>query len=107
MKRPGFGEANLGALAGAVTGAIGGLFAVGIPSAILYHERTALMMAPMSNILSFLVCGIGGWILGGQFGPRLGVKFDNPRIEVVVGGLCGLVPVALVFFWRWHNLSSG
>ena len=30
MRNPGFGETNLGALSGAVVGAIGGLFAIGI-----------------------------------------------------------------------------
>lgn len=106
MKGPGFGEANLGALAGAVTGAIGGLFAVGIPTAILYHDRNMLLAFPSFNLLSFAICGVGGWVLGGQIGPRAGAKFQHSRVEIVAGGFGGLIPVLLVFFWRWHSLSG-
>ena len=43
--KPGLGEANLGALVGAVVGATGGLFAVGIAPAIMAKNAALLAVA--------------------------------------------------------------
>jgi len=72
MRRPAFGEANMGALAGAVIGAIGGLFAIGIGPAIASQNIRLLVGTPILAIVSLLLCGPLGWLIGGQIGPRLG-----------------------------------
>jgi len=54
--RPGLGEPNLGALVGAVVGAIGGLFAVGIAPAIIDRN---LAVRPLDG---FIVKWVNGWI---------------------------------------------
>ena len=102
MRRPGIGESNLGALSGVVVGAIGGLFAVGIAPAILGQSLALLFAAPVLSMISWVVCGVGGWLLGGQVGPRVGDLFKYQRAEVVGGALSGLVPVILIALWAWY-----
>lgn len=102
MRKPGFGEANMGALAGAVIGAIGGLFAIGIGPAIANQNIRLLVGTPILAIVSLLVCGPLGWLIGGQIGPRLGGKFNTQRAETIGGVIGGLVPVVLVALWAWY-----
>jgi hypothetical protein len=102
MRRPAFGEANMGALAGAVIGAIGGLFAIGIGPAIAGKNVRLLVDTPILGIISLIVCGTLGWIIGGQLGPRLGGKFNTQRAETIGGIIGGLVPVILVALWGWY-----
>src|ERR1043166_6073351 len=99
MRRPGFGEANMGALAGAVIGAIGGLFAIGIGPAIAGRNIRLLVGTPIFAILSLLICGSLAWIIGGQLGPRLGGKFNTQQAETIGGIIGGLIPVIFVALW--------
>jgi len=102
MRKPGFGEANMGALAGAVIGAIGGLFAIGIGPAIAAQNIRLLVGTPVLAIISLLVCGPLGWLIGGQIGPRVGGKFNTQRAETIGGIIGGLIPVLLVALWGWY-----
>jgi hypothetical protein len=100
--KPGLGQSNLGAVVGAVVGATGGLFAVGIARAILSHKLAFLIETPMVGLLCMLVSGPIGWLLGGQIGPRLGEKHDTQRAEIIGGVLGGLVPVVLLALLAWY-----
>jgi hypothetical protein len=100
--KPGWGESNLGALVGAVVGATVGLFAVGIARAILSHKVSYLVGTPIVGAISMVLSGPIGWLLGGQFGPRLGEKYDTQRAEIVGGVLGGLVPVVLLALLAWY-----
>ncbi len=105
MRTPGFGEANLGALVGAVVGAIGGLFAVGIAPAIIGRNLALLFATPMIGLLCWLVSGPVGWLIGGQVGPRLGDKFMTQRAEIIGGFLGGLVPIITIALWGWYMVT--
>lgn len=102
MQKPGFGEFNLGALAGAVVGAIGGLFSLDLARAIINGKAAMLFDTPILSFISWLLCGILGWLIGGQVGPRVGMRYRNPRAEMVAGGVGGLVPVILVGLLGWY-----
>jgi hypothetical protein len=105
MRGPSIGEYNLGALAGAVVGSIGGLFAVGLPPAILARNPALLFGMPILGLISWLVSGLLGWFLGGQVGPRVGEKFDHPQAEIFGGALAGLVPVVSITLWSWYMVT--
>ena len=92
----------MGALAGAVIGAIGGLFAIGTGPAIAHGNIRLLVGTPILAIISLLLCGPIGWLIGGQLGPRLGGKFNTQRAETIGGVIGGLVPVILVALWAWY-----
>jgi hypothetical protein len=102
MRKPGIGEANLGAVSGAVTGAVGGLLAVGIPLAIAGRDPALLVLFRNLAIIGFLICVPGGWVLGGQFGPRLG----EGRGEIFGGVVGGLLPVLAIMFWAWARVHG-
>ncbi len=103
MRKPGFGEANFGALAGAITGAIGGLFAIGIPQAIIDRDLSILVATPKLALISLVISTPIGWLLGGQIGPR----FSNSRRgESLLGIIGGLVPVTLIALWGWWYISQ-
>jgi|ERR1051325_403043 hypothetical protein len=106
MRKPGFGEANLGAVAGAVVGGIGGLFALGIAWAILEHNLAMLFRTPILNMLSWLISGPLGWVLGGQIGPRLGQLVNNQKAEIAGGIVGGLVPVIGIALWGWYMVAG-
>ena len=103
MIKPPLGEYNMGALAGAVVGSIGGLFAIGVVRAILDRNIALLLGMPILGVVSWLVCGIAGWLLGGQIGPRLGEKYYSQRVEILGGALGGVIPVLLVALWAWYK----
>ena len=103
MIKPPIGEYNMGALAGAVVGSIGGLFAIGVVRAILGRNIALLLAMPILGVVSFLVCGIAGWLVGGQIGPRLSEKYYSERLEILGGALGGVVPVLLVALWAWYK----
>ena len=102
MTEPPLGQYNLGALAGAVTGSIGGLFAIGLVRAILEHNIALIFRFPILGLLSWIVCGAVGWLVGGQIGPRLGEKLRSLNAEYLGGALGGLIPVLLVALWAWY-----
>jgi hypothetical protein len=102
MRKPSIGEYNLGALGGAVAGSIGGLFAIGLVRATLGRNIALLLSAPMLSLISWVVCGAVGWLLGGQIGPRFGEKFHSERAEYLGGAFGGLIPVLLVAWWAWY-----
>jgi hypothetical protein len=102
MLKPPLGEYNMGALAGAVVGSIGGLFAIGVVRAILGRNIALLLAMPLLGVVSFLVCGIGGWLVGGQIGPRLAEKYYSQRVEMLGGALGGVIPVLLVAAWALY-----
>ena len=102
MRKPPIGEFNLGALGGAVVGSIGGLFAVGLPPAILARNPALLFDTPILGVLSWLISGLVGWFLGGQVGPRLGEKYGSQQAEIFGGALAGLIPVVGITLLSWY-----
>jgi uncharacterized protein YcfJ len=100
--KPGWGESNLGALAGAVVGATGCLFAVGIAPAIIARNLAVLFRYPIIGLFCMLVGGPIGWLIGGQLGPRFGERYDSPRAEITGGVIGGLLPVLLIALWGWY-----
>jgi hypothetical protein len=102
MNKPGFGEANYGAVAGAIVGAIGGLFSPGLPEAIIVRDLSVLFSTPRIGLICLLIAGPIGWILGGQIGPRLA---RNPKGEGLLGALGGVVPVILIILWGWWYVT--
>jgi hypothetical protein len=106
MRNPSFGEANLGAVVGAAAGAIGGLFAVGIPRAIAHRNPALLLAMPMLGLICWFVCGPVGWLLGGQIGPRLGEITRSQRGEIVGGIIGGLTPVLAFACWSWYVMRG-
>lgn len=105
MIRP-IGEANLGAIAGAMVAAVGGLFAIGIAPAIIYRNAAALFGTPKLGLICFLISGVIGWFIGGQVGPFIGQRLNNQRAEIVAGGISGLLPVLGIACWSWYMVSS-
>lgn len=102
MRKPSMGEYNLGAVGGAVVGSIGGLFAVGLPPAILARNLALLFETPILGLICWIVSGLAGWFLGGQVGPRLGEMYRSQQVEILGGAFAGLIPVAGILWWSWH-----
>ena len=94
---------KVGSVMGAVVGSIGGLFAVGIPPAIMYHSLARLLGTPVFSFISWAICLICGWIMGGQLGSRLGTKFKSLRAEIIGGVIGGLLPVIAIAMWSWYE----
>ena len=106
MTKPGFGEANLGAVTGAIVGAVGGLFAVTIPCAILTRDIHVLSMSRNHALIGFLVSTPVGWIVGGQIGPRL-ESWLGERAAGIIGGIVGgLLPVGAFVYWGWRMVAA-
>lgn len=105
MRKPPLGEYNFGALAGAIVGATGGLFAIGLARAILGRNAALLFGTPLLALLSWVFCGLVGWMLGGQIGPRVGESYGSPRAEFLAGGLAGLLPVVAIALWGWYMVA--
>jgi hypothetical protein len=100
------GQPNLGAVAGAAVGAIGGLFAVGIAPAIIGRNPALLFSTPTLALICWFISGPVGWVAGGQIGPRLGEKFNNDqRAEVIGGAMGGLVPIIIIALWGWYMVT--
>ena len=96
----------MGALAGSIAGAIGGLFALGIAPAIISKNPALLFDTPILGLISFFFSGGLGWLIGGQLGPRLAQKIEARQTEIIGGLLGGLVPVALIALWGWYMVSA-
>jgi len=105
MNGPRIGEANSGAAAGAVVGAIGGLFAIGIAPAIVGKNASLLIGTPILSLISCLLCFPLGWVIGGQVGPRLAELFKTQRAEIVGGAVGGLIPVIAIALWAWYMVT--
>jgi hypothetical protein len=93
---------SLSAMAGAIVGSIGGLFAIGLVRAILGHNLALIFDFPILGLISWIVCGGAGWFLGGWIGPWCGGKFGSYQAELLGGALGGLIPVILLAIWAWH-----
>ena len=106
MRGPSFAAANMGALAGAIAGATGGLFALGIAPAVIDRNAALLFGTPILGLICFFICGTLGWLIGGQIGPRLGERFEPRSAEVVGGVLGGLVPVTLIALWGLYMVAA-
>jgi len=106
IRKPGFGEANLGAVAGAVTGAVGGLLAVGIPLAIAGRDPALLVILRNLALIGFVICVPVGWLLGGQIGPRTIRIFGEQRGELIGGIIGGLIPVIGIMIWAWRRIHG-
>ncbi len=102
MRKPSFGETNLGALVGAIVGSVGGLFAVGIAPAIVGRSLALLFATPILSLASWIVSGCLGWMIGGQLGPRIGSWLRTQKGEVIGGVIGGLIPVASIALWAWY-----
>jgi hypothetical protein len=98
------GEYSLSAVVGAVVGSIGGLFAVGLPQAILGGKIALLFATPILALFSFFISGAVGWLLGGAIGPRLGNRYRSLSAEIFGGMFGGLIPVVLIMAWAWYML---
>lgn len=105
MRTPSFGEANLGAVIGAMIGAVGGLFAVVIPYAILTRDLHSLSAARSLGVIGFIVSTPVGWIIGGQITPRLEGKLSDRSAGILGGVIGGLVPVGAFMLWGWHMVA--
>ena len=106
IRKPGRGEANLGAVAGAVTGAVGGLLAIGIPLAISGRDPALLVIFRNLAVIGFIICVPTGWLLGGQIGPRMVPAFGEGRGEIIGGVVGGLLPVLGLMVWAWRRMHG-
>ena len=106
MRGPSFGEANASALVGAIVGAVGGLFALGIAPAVIMRNLAFLFSTPLLGLICWFISGGIGWVLGGQIGPRLGDAFRSRRSEFIGGAVGGLIPVCLLALWGWYMVAA-
>lgn len=102
MKGPRFGQPSIGAVAGAVVGSIGGLFTLGLVRAIAERDITLILGTPVLAFVSWLVSLPAGWLVGGQIGPRMGLRFRSGRAEIIGGACGGLIPIVLIALWGWY-----
>lgn len=104
MKEPSFGKENLGAVIGAMTGALGGLFAVAIPLAILTRNIHMLSSARTLGIISFLVCTPIGWFAGGYISHALTKKLGVQKAGILGGMIGGMLPVTGFALWGFYMI---
>jgi uncharacterized membrane protein YbhN (UPF0104 family) len=105
MMPPHDGKAHIGALAGAIVGAIGGLFALGLAHSILERNPAFLLATPMLSLVSWVISGLSAWFLGGAVGPLMGKLFKSQKAEAIGGAFAGLVPVVLIALWGWYMVT--
>ena len=64
-----------------------------------------MLGTPVFALISWAICLICGWIIGGQLGPRLGTKFKSLRAEIIGGVIGGLLPVIAIAMWSWYVVT--
>jgi len=106
IRGPRLGEGSLGAVIGTVTGAVGGLLAVGIPVAIVSGDIRMIAQFRTLAIVGVLLCAPLGWLVGGQLGPRLGMALRHRHAEIVGGLMGGLAPVLAMSYWAWSKMHG-
>jgi hypothetical protein len=72
----------------------------------LERNPRELFHTPILTFIAWLVCLGLGWVIGGQIGPRLGEKFQSPRVEYIGGVAGGLIPVILITLWSWYMKTA-
>ena len=102
MREPSVGKENLGAVIGAVTGAMGGLFAVAIPLAILTRNLQVLSAARTFGIISFLICTPIGWFAGGYISHALAKWLGEKKAGILGGLIGGSLPVTGFALWGFY-----
>jgi hypothetical protein len=102
-------QPSLGVIVGAIVGAVGGLFALGIAPAILTHDPSVFRATPVLSVLCWLISGGVGWVMGGQLGLRLNERFDHRNAGVAGGIAGGLIPIVLIALWggTWSRRIEG
>jgi hypothetical protein len=106
FRGPDLGRLNFGAVSGAVVGSVGGLFAVGIPPAIVFRSIQAMFSTPKIAVICFVISGVIGMMLGGVVGAWVSRRSFSQWPEVVAGGVCGLIPVIAVLWWSYVMVTS-
>jgi len=105
MRPPPEGKSQVGALAGLIVGAIGGLFALGVAPSILERNPAFLFATPTLSLISWLVSGFSGWFLGGVLGRFAGKLCNNVKAEATGGAFGGLIPVLAIAWFGWYMVT--
>ncbi len=93
-------------MAGAVVGAIGGLFALGLVPAIKTKDIGWIIGRPtLLNALAWLVSLPIGWVLGWAIGRPLGNKFRSERAEIAGGVVGGLLTMGIIAGYGWYLVT--
>jgi hypothetical protein len=106
MIEPSVGKENLGAVIGALIGAIGGLFAIAIPLAIMTGNLQALGVARKLGLIGFLVSVPTGWFAGGYISHALEKKLSTKAAGIIGGIIGGLLPVSGIALLGWYIVSK-
>lgn len=105
MREPSVGKENLGAVIGSVIGAVGGLFAIAIPLAIMTGNVQTLSIARKLGLFGFLVSVPIGWFAGGYISHALEKRMSRKAAGIVGGTIGGLLPVGAIALLGWYLVS--
>lgn len=105
MMEPSVGKENLGAVIGALIGAVGGLFAIAIPLAIMTGNVQRLSDARKLGLFGFLVSVPIGWFAGGYISHALEKKIPRKAAGIIGGILGGMLPVTAIALLGWYIVS--
>jgi hypothetical protein len=105
MRDPEAGNENPGAVIGAVTGAVGGLFAVVLPYVIMTGNIKALGAYRQLGVIGFMVSVPVGWFAGGYLSHALANKLGHKKAGILGGLIGGLLPVAGFAVWGWYLVT--
>jgi hypothetical protein len=94
-------KSNLGGMAGAAVGAIGGLFALGVVPAISEGDPRLLFNIPTLNVICWVASLLIGWAIGSLFGPLFRRKSDTDRSEIAGGVVAGVVTILIGVTIGW------
>ena len=90
---------------GAVIGAVGGLFAIAIPLAIMTGNVQALSIARKLGLFGFLVSVPVGWFAGGYISHGLEKKMSRKAAGIVGGIIGGMLPVTAIALLGWYLVT--